>query len=578
MAQPKEILIVDDEVGIRELLSEILQDEGYRVSVAENAGEARSYRARSAAFAGAARYLDARYRRRDAAARVGGQRPADDAGGDDVGPRHHRDRGRGDQDRRVRFPRKAGRIAEAAVDGDARAEDCRRPGPAAHLARGARHQRVRSSKSSVRSSSCCAPTGRCWSSASPAQDTNSSRARCTCRTRRSSRSPTERGSRRIRCSCSRRRATGTFTAPKSAAIPRPNRRGSRSCCRSSKSTTRSSSARAASNSAISPPKAASTRRCCRPCRSARSCCRRLRQRRDDIPALVDRFWREITASQRTFGTLHAAAVAALCRGVLAGQPRPSAQRHRQSGADGRAAKSPPSTSGGCSARRRMPPPTADRARGHGAIFRIAAARGARGVRANLLRAAARQGAEQHEPRRRARRTRAHASVPQAEAAQHPLLAAIGRGSMLSHRRRSRDGRRVARKRWLPLVVGAIGVVFGDIGTSPLYTLRECFTGPHGLPLTADERLRNPVGHLLGDHDRRDAQVRDADHARRQSRRGRHHGAYRARLARPRQQAHALVAGRLRDLRRGDVLRRRHDHAGDLGALRGRRARGHGACC
>jgi len=26
-------------------------------------------------------------------------------------------------------------------------------------------------------------------------------------------------------------------------------------------------------------------------------------------------------------------------------------------------------------------------------------------------------------------------------------------------------------------------VFGDIGTSPLYTLRECFTGQHGLPLT-----------------------------------------------------------------------------------------------
>jgi DNA-binding NtrC family response regulator len=47
MSQPHEILIVDDEVGIRELLSEILQDEGYRVSLAENAGEARSYRARS---------------------------------------------------------------------------------------------------------------------------------------------------------------------------------------------------------------------------------------------------------------------------------------------------------------------------------------------------------------------------------------------------------------------------------------------------------------------------------------------------------------------------------------------------
>jgi KUP system potassium uptake protein len=35
-----------------------------------------------------------------------------------------------------------------------------------------------------------------------------------------------------------------------------------------------------------------------------------------------------------------------------------------------------------------------------------------------------------------------------------------------------------------LVVGAIGVVYGDIGTSPLYTLREAFHGVHGLPLTA----------------------------------------------------------------------------------------------
>ena len=40
----------------------------------------------------------------------------------------------------------------------------------------------------------------------------------------------------------------------------------------------------------------------------------------------------------------------------------------------------------------------------------------------------------------------------------------------------------------PLVIAAIGIVFGDIGTSPLYTLRECFTGPHGLPLTPDNVL------------------------------------------------------------------------------------------
>ena len=40
----KEILVVDDEIGIRELLSEILFDEGYGVHVAESAVEARAFR------------------------------------------------------------------------------------------------------------------------------------------------------------------------------------------------------------------------------------------------------------------------------------------------------------------------------------------------------------------------------------------------------------------------------------------------------------------------------------------------------------------------------------------------------
>ena len=38
------ILVVDDEMGIRELLSEILSDEGHSVSLAENAAEARRVR------------------------------------------------------------------------------------------------------------------------------------------------------------------------------------------------------------------------------------------------------------------------------------------------------------------------------------------------------------------------------------------------------------------------------------------------------------------------------------------------------------------------------------------------------
>lgn len=40
----RHILVVDDEVGIRELLSDILQDEGYHVKLAENASEARHLR------------------------------------------------------------------------------------------------------------------------------------------------------------------------------------------------------------------------------------------------------------------------------------------------------------------------------------------------------------------------------------------------------------------------------------------------------------------------------------------------------------------------------------------------------
>src|SRR5258708_1368969 len=39
-----------------------------------------------------------------------------------------------------------------------------------------------------------------------------------------------------------------------------------------------------------------------------------------------------------------------------------------------------------------------------------------------------------------------------------------------------------------LSVAALGVVFGDIGTSPVYTFRECFNPEHGLPLDADHVL------------------------------------------------------------------------------------------
>src|SRR5246127_5715829 len=39
-----------------------------------------------------------------------------------------------------------------------------------------------------------------------------------------------------------------------------------------------------------------------------------------------------------------------------------------------------------------------------------------------------------------------------------------------------------------LSVAALGVVFGDIGTSPVYTFRECFNPEHGFPLDAEHVL------------------------------------------------------------------------------------------
>lgn len=40
----------------------------------------------------------------------------------------------------------------------------------------------------------------------------------------------------------------------------------------------------------------------------------------------------------------------------------------------------------------------------------------------------------------------------------------------------------AHRRNLALAVGALGVVYGDIGTSPLYAVRECFVGVSGFPV------------------------------------------------------------------------------------------------
>ena len=66
-----------------------------------------------------------------------------------------------------------------------------------------------------------------------------------------------------------------------------------------------------------------------------------------------------------------------------------------------------------------------------------------------------------------------------------------------------------------LSVAALGVVFGDIGTSPVYTFRECFNPEHGLSLDA-EHVLGVLSMIFWDH-RRSRQIRPVDYACRQPR-------------------------------------------------------------
>ncbi|MCU1349241.1 MAG: potassium transporter [Acidobacteria bacterium] len=50
------------------------------------------------------------------------------------------------------------------------------------------------------------------------------------------------------------------------------------------------------------------------------------------------------------------------------------------------------------------------------------------------------------------------------------------------------GKPQSRSYLLSLSLAALGVVYGDIGTSPLYALRECFNKEHGVPATPDNVL------------------------------------------------------------------------------------------
>ena len=103
-----------------------------------------------------------------------------------------------------------------------------------------------------------------------------------------------------------------------------------------------------------------------------------------------------------------------------------------------------------------------------------------------------------------------------------------------------------------LALGSVGVVYGDIGTSPLYALREALhaAGRDGLDRGGGDRHR--LAAALDADPHRHAQVRRADPARRQPRRGRHAVAARAGAARGRAADAAALRARHRSAPRSST--------------------------
>ena len=125
-----------------------------------------------------------------------------------------------------------------------------------------------------------------------------------------------------------------------------------------------------------------------------------------------------------------------------------------------------------------------------------------------------------------------------------------------------------------LIVGAIGVVFGDIGTSPLYALKETFAGHH--PMAVEPARILGVLSLIFWTIMVLVTLKYVAIIMRADNRG--EGGSLALLARVTELTKGsratLVRDHARHLRRRAVLRRQHDHAGHLGAER-RRGPEHG---
>ncbi len=115
-----DVLVVDDEADIRDLVADILRDEGYSVRTAAEFGPGDVGDRGAQTVAGDPRHLDEgrrpRWARTARARQRSRRRPAGDH---DFRPRHHRNGGVLDQARRLRLPGKAVQVRPAAAAGGA---------------------------------------------------------------------------------------------------------------------------------------------------------------------------------------------------------------------------------------------------------------------------------------------------------------------------------------------------------------------------------------------------------------------------------------------------------------------------
>jgi hypothetical protein len=118
----------------------------------------------------------------------------------------------------------------------------------------------------------------------------------------------------------------------------------------------------------------------------------------------------------------------------------------------------------------------------------------------------------------------------------------------------------------------MGVVYGDIGTSPLYTMKEVFNGPHAVAVNPDNLLG--ILSLIFWALTITVSLKYVLFITRADNRGEGGIMALTSLAlrtKWRRAAHAVADVGPGHLRRRAVLRRRGDHAGDVGAVGGRRA-------